>query len=240
MNYTCIFKREGFQELSLTMNLPDITLSTLPKIIFQTYFQKDKIPNEVYENIKQFAPEYEHKVYDDSDSIQFLKTYFHESVLHTFLHLEKGPHKADLLRYCLMYVYGGIYMDIKTELISPLRDIFTDSYTYSVKAYTNDHIYQGVIASPPRNPMYLHLIRHMIQTGNPSNYHAFCMELMNYIEKESGPIQSGKQGQFYLFEERCSRKGEECYDGLDKWGLCCFIWDKDKPIIKTRRTSYPW
>jgi hypothetical protein len=31
-----------------------------------------------------------------------------------------------------------------------------------------------------------------------------------------------------------------CYDGFDQYNLCCFVYDGDKPIIKTRRSSYPW
>lgn len=238
MNYQRLVRREKFSQL--VKDLPEIDIQYIPKCIFQTYPKKDKIPKEIFDNIKEYAPEYKHYIYDDSECEIFLKKYFHDSVLHTFLHLELGPHKADLARYCLLYVYGGIYLDIKTELIMPVHEIFKESCTYTVIAYTKDHIYQGVIASPPREKMYLHLIQHIVNTGNPSYYHAFCLELLHYIQRENGTISPGRTNSFYLLEERCSRSGEECYDGLDKWGLCCFIWDHDKPVIKTRRTSYPW
>ena len=54
---------------------------------------------------------------------------------------------------------GGIYLDIKTELIKPLNEIFNKNYTYSVLSIVRDTIYQGVIATPPGNPIFLKLIK---------------------------------------------------------------------------------
>lgn len=50
--YCCIFSNEFYQERPF---------------LFQTYADKTKIPSIVFENIKQFAPEYEHKVYDNTE-----------------------------------------------------------------------------------------------------------------------------------------------------------------------------
>lgn len=44
----------------------------------------------------------------------------------------------------------------------------------------------------------------------------------------------------YLFQERCSKNSKLCKDGLDKYGLCCWVYDKNKKIFKTRYSDYPW
>ena len=227
MNYLTIFskKQEHFSEMYL----------------FQTYHNKSKIPDSVYENIKKYAPEYTHKVYDDNDCIQFLKEHYDENVLRTFTTLNRGPHKADLIRYCLLYTYGGIYLDIKTELIRPLRDIFVkDDIVYSVLSYAKDHIYQGILSTPPKHPLFLELIKFIVHTGSPNDYHLFCKDMYERIKKQVGDIDLGWNKSYYFFEERCSSDASQCYDGLDQHGLCCYVWDKNAPIIKTRRSSYPW
>ena len=44
----------------------------------------------------------------------------------------------------------------------------------------------------------------------------------------------------YLFKECISHSAKDCYDGLDKFGCCSYIYDKNEPIIKTRYADYPW
>ena len=229
MNYTLIFKKEHFSEI---------------QTVFQTYSDKSNIPSDVYENIRKYAPEYTHKIYNDQECLDFLTSTFDDSVVKTFHALKRGAHKADLVRYCLLYTYGGVYLDIKTELVRPLREIFIDKDTfYSVLSCTKDHIYQGIISAPPRHPLFSALIQFMVATGEPSDYHAFCKDMFQRIKAETGSIQSGVNGRkqdYYLFQEKCSSDASQCHDGLDQYGLCCHVWDGDKLIIKTRRSSYPW
>ena len=32
----------------------------------------------------------------------------------------------------------------------------------------------------------------------------------------------------------------DCEDGLDKYNKCCYIYDNNEKIIKTRYSDYPW
>ena len=93
--------------------------SKIPLVIYQTYNWKDRIPAKVDANMLKFAPQYQRSIYNDSECAEFIKTHFHSSVLQTYLHL-KGAHRADLFRYAILYINGGVYMDIKTELLTPL------------------------------------------------------------------------------------------------------------------------
>ena len=93
--------------------------SKIPLVIYQTYNWKDRIPAKVEANMLKFAPQYKRSIYNDSECAEFIKTHFHSSVLQTYVHL-KGAHRADLFRYAILYINGGVYMDIKTELLTPL------------------------------------------------------------------------------------------------------------------------
>jgi hypothetical protein len=212
--------------------------------LFQTFYNKSKIPNDVYENIKKYAPEYEHIILDDNDLNIFFQTYYTDIVLDAFNRLN-GAHKADLARYCLLYIYGGVYMDIKTELIKPLSEIFRDNDKfYTVIADSPIIMYQGIIKSPPKNPLFLSLID-FIATKNIETYHDLCRDMLIQIQRDTGiksGYRKGKSGnKYYLFKEKCSSKDNSlCYDGFDRYGYCCFIWEQDKTVIKCRRSSYPW
>ena len=44
----------------------------------------------------------------------------------------------------------------------------------------------------------------------------------------------------YLFQEKCTRNAQDCKDGLDKYRRCCYVYDNDNKIIKTKYSDYPW
>ena len=45
-----------------------------------------------------------------------------------FKDLKIGAHKADFFRYCILYIYGGIYIDIKifpqNNILPPFFNLF--------------------------------------------------------------------------------------------------------------------
>jgi hypothetical protein len=213
--------------------------------LFQTYHNKSKIPQEIYTNIEKYAPEYTHVVMDDDDLEKFIVYYFKDNVIETFRSLKTGAHKADLARYCLLYIFGGLYMDIKVELIKPLSQIFNkgDDVFYSVISNQSDHIHQAIIKTPSRNTLFLSLIDYIVITKNPYNYIDFCRDLYIQLKKDitiKEGMEIGVSGKkYYFLKEKCTSTDESlCYDGFDRYGLCCFIWDGDKPVIKSRRASF--
>ena len=220
----------------------------IPKLIIQTYYNKDKIPKKVYNNIKEFANNYNHIIYDDNDCIHFLEEYYINIVVNKFKTLPKGAFKADLFRYCYLYINGGIYLDIKTELIKPLDSIFNNNYIYTVIAKNNTTIYQGVIATPPKKNIFLNLINNIINTPNLiclKNYLIFTKQFYNEIKKGKNIPKEGlnlcNNYNIYLFKEKCTNNPCDCYDKLDRYNLCCYIYDKfNNKIIKSRYYDFPF
>ena len=221
------------------------THTIIPKKIYQTYKTKSLVPQKVFENIKKFAPEYEYEFFNDEDCINFIKSNFPPEVLDAYNNLINTAHKADLFRYCLIYINGGIYLDIKTVLLKPLKDIFKDNYVYSALSILKETVYQGIIASPPKNKFFLDLIDYIVNTKEITSYQVFTNNFYTQIQKNinSGSINpglsNGKQN-FYLFKEKCSIDPNECPDGLDRYGRCCFIYDNDEKIFQVRYADFPW
>ena len=247
------------------------------KNLFMCYNDKSKIPQKVYDNAKKYTPDYELLIYDDNEIIQFFKDHYSDSerYINLFNKLQ-GAHKADLWRYCVLYHYGGVYLDVKTELIKPLNEIFVDdNKLYTVYDFRNNiTLFQSIISSPPKNPIFLDLIDHILNISDNYEYHAFTRDFYNKINDYCGDVKLGLNKNLkndidiYLFYELCSpntenidievldtdisnfgkltNKSNEIYkinkeklvrykcDALDKYGTCCYVYDKGNPIIKSR------
>ena len=69
--------------------------------------------NERVETLKKQNPQFKYHLFDDNDCREFIKNHFREDVLYAYDHLIPGAYKADLWRYCVLFIKGGIYLDIK-------------------------------------------------------------------------------------------------------------------------------
>jgi mannosyltransferase OCH1-like enzyme len=197
------------------------------------------------ENIHRFAPEYEHMLYDDKDIAEFLTKYFVPDVLHAFHTLKLGAHKADLFRYCVMYIKGGVYLDIKTELIKPIHDLFEEGSINTVISRVSTEIYQGVIAAPPGQSIFLSLIEAITRRCHDPPYNLFIIDFMRYVTWDVGVdpkegLNTGSRFKYHLLKETCSDNPSDCEDGLDRYNKCCNIYSSSKKEIKTRYADYPW
>ena len=233
-----------------TNNINNINITNqIPKIIIQTVGNKNTIHKKIYNNIKNYGNGYMHLIFNDNDCIQFFvkfKNYLPDNIITIFNKL-KGAHKADLFRYVFLYIYGGIYLDIKTELIEDLDKTFNKNLLYSVLSIIPNTIYQGIIVSPAKNPIFKDLINFICNNHELSfkEYSIFTKDFYDKIKYYSGKdiilnefIKNKKNNiDIYLFREKCNNP-KLCYDGLDRYNLCCFVWDKNKQVIKTRYADY--
>ncbi len=246
------YKRE---ELLIKENVKS---NEIPKILFQTYYNKLKIPNYIFEDINKYASNYKYILLDDEDAVIFLKEYYNPIVLNAFNSLKIGAHKADLLRYCLLYVYGGVYLDIKTLLQKPLDDIFSTNDFYTCLSHNKTGIHNAIIASKPNNDIFLKLISQIINYNKfiinnvQIVYHDFCKYLyktiLEDIQKNNSNItlinyglNEGKENNYIIFNETCNDVKYECTK-KDKYGLCCVILDETtgSVLFKSRDPNFPW
>ena len=88
----------------------------VPLTIFQHWHSKEEMPEQFKKNVqalKDQNPEFEHFLYDHEDCRTFLKSYFQPEVLETFEQLVPLAFQSDFWRYCVLYQFGGIYLDVK-------------------------------------------------------------------------------------------------------------------------------
>lgn len=223
----------------------------IPKNIFQIYHDKKIIKNTIINNLKELNPEYQYYLYDFTDGANFIKQHFNDDLADKIIlyinNLERYAHKSDLLRYCLLYIYGGVYIDVdlkqKLDLnriieLSDNADMITsyglggDITKMSSQEIKNNNeklhpiISNGMLFSIPKNKIIYDQIMHIIYGPYKLRHSKFIHYFYDYLFKSNdNNIEPFKKINIeniniYLFREIT----------FDINGKCCFI-DKGNNII---------
>lgn len=105
-------------------------------------------------------PGYGHSLVLDSECEDVIREHFEPQVLEAYRSLQAGAFKADLWRYCMLYVHGGVYIDCKMIAKQPL-DKFVLPETDLVLVFSPmqcirymgfSPLYSAIIAAVPGHP----------------------------------------------------------------------------------------
>jgi len=83
------------------------------KFIFQTW-KNNIIPDKWKDaqlSVIKNNPDYEYKLFTDDDNRRIVKKYFPDFLLY-YDNFEYDIQRADAIRYMILYLYGGIYLDL--------------------------------------------------------------------------------------------------------------------------------
>ena len=129
------------------------------------------------ELLKKQNPEFKHYLYDDKMCREFIAEHFDKDVLWSFDKLKPGAYKSDLWRYCILYIHGGIYLDIKFYCANNFKLIeLTDKEYYVLDIPWNNTpgIYQAFLSCLPKNKILYKCIQEIVDNciNNRYNYSA--------------------------------------------------------------------
>jgi mannosyltransferase OCH1-like enzyme len=152
-----------------------MSLNNIPLNIFQTWYTKDLSPQmkQKIEILKNENPEFTHYIFDDNDCEIFIKENFSSDVLYAYNKLIPGAYKADLWRYCILYVHGGIYLDIKYECIDGFKFIELINKEYFVQDIFKHCIYNGLMINYAKNEILLNCINEIVENCK-NNFYGNC------------------------------------------------------------------
>ena len=106
----------------------------LPKTIHLTCKNKHDIPNPVWRNClkmyyEMYSPEYEIRVHDNLDIYAIVETHFPQ-YLEKIKKITVGAVLADVFRYLILYLEGGIYSDLDCEPLKHVGALLDSDYRY--------------------------------------------------------------------------------------------------------------
>ena len=150
----------------------------IPTNIYQTWHTKLLPPlmaNSV-QLIKSLNPRFKHYLYDDNDCREFIKNHFKPDVLNAYDSLIPGAYKADLWRYCILFINGGIYLDIKYTPLNGFRFINLTESEHLVADINNVGIYNALMVCLPGNEILYKAIRQIVENVNNKYYGNHCLD----------------------------------------------------------------
>ena len=207
----------------------------IPKVVYMTYHDIEGIPPMVLENIKKYCKGYTIEIHGDQSCEDFLYEYFGPNAMQLFREIKLGAHKADFWRYCILYAKGGYYFDIKTDFKKHISDIFNKQDKkswFTVISKREEEIYNGIIATPPKNPILWSALQVFYVTPQPPNYHYYLARLYSFIQNTcQEPLHPGVNSQ---------NNGWSCTLFKEYYGLDCVIKNGTDTIFNVRYKDFPW
>lgn len=148
---------------------PALTASTVvPKRIWQTWHTKELPPKMAATAQKMIHahPDFHYVFMDDNECALFIDSNFAGNVSHAFQDLIPGAFKADLWRLCVLYKYGGVYLDIKFAPVHAqvLQSLLGGNHFVRDKIRGNvTGIYNGFMVCVPGDPRLLQCIHQIVE-----------------------------------------------------------------------------
>jgi Glycosyltransferase sugar-binding region containing DXD motif len=231
----------------------------IPRVIMQTHYDLGSVPSKVAQQFEKLAAGFERKLYEDAAAADFIRKHYTEDMARVFESFTTGAFKADFFRYCYLYIEGGIYLDIKTELVLPLQLIYdklrangtsmatclTDFTPIAPHSWTWPCTYQGIIFARPKHPIFLECLAYMKSYAwrGKWDYLAFCRNFTTRLH-DRGMAFPGvyPDAGWTLWAEKVSFSTGPCGGVRPKTCVCSVIREADtgETLFVTRFADFPW
>jgi mannosyltransferase OCH1-like enzyme len=144
----------------------NLSFNNIPATVYQLYNNSTNVTNDVINTLNSNVSnndEFEYYLLNSNDGRLFIKQHYETNLLSTYDSLSVID-KNNLLKYCILYKNGGVYMDFNLELKEKLIDIITPLLPSLLKnnnvifTKNNNLISNKFIISQPGLPIFRELI----------------------------------------------------------------------------------
>lgn len=157
-----------------------------PRNIFQTW-KTDTVPDnwkEGQQSVIKMNPGWKYTLLTDADNDRIVKENFPD-FYQTFISLKYPIQRADAIRYCVLYLYGGIYLDLDFICNKSFDDLYLNKEVGLTRSIT-DHKYTNCfMISQPRSQFWLYCIEYMNSNKQLPFYKRLTMHY--YVFNTCGP-----------------------------------------------------
>jgi mannosyltransferase OCH1-like enzyme len=178
-------------ETKKELDLIDLSFNGIPAKIHQ-FIKSNTISKKMYkiiDNNINSNPKFEFNYYTNTDCRKFIKEHFVDQVLYTYDLLDDGPYKSNLCKYCILYTYGGVYLDPKYSIYTKLEEYLQQKPLIFVKE--NMMISTDLMIAPPgldifriSIEMIINIVNNNKVTNNKKSQSLNCKTLLYSLIKD--------------------------------------------------------
>ena len=168
--------------------------SIIPLHLYTCWHTKDLPPlmKANYDNLVSTNPRITFHLYDEPECREFIKNNFEPDVLLAYDSLIPCSYKSDLWRFCVLYINGGIYMDIKYRCVNGFKFFDLTEKEHFVRDRPEGCIYTALIVTLPKNQILFNCIRQIVQNVKNKYYGSGALD----------PTGPGLLGKFFTKKQR--------------------------------------
>jgi len=146
-------------------------LIKIPRNIFQTWEISELTPemNLLTSSWKINNPNYAYFLFNNDERKAFIKKNFDENIYNAYCKIIPGAFKADLWRYCILYIYGGVIVDLDSLSLNSIDEFLDDNIEFMTAVDLNNcpiigkyNLTNGIIASIPKHSILLECINKIV------------------------------------------------------------------------------
>lgn len=206
----------------------------ISKRIFQTFEHGDFNPEfqKLVDDWRLENPDYDYQFFDANDREIFMRHFFEGEVYNAYMRLLPGAFQSDLWRYCILYTYGGFYVDIDSICLGSL-DMFMNEdteFVAGVDLNLGDLEYHNVanafIGSTQGHPILKSCIDHIVEIIKKEELPAenimnFCgpgclgININRYLGRKDKASMVGYAGKYGKVDLITFEHPSEFFRGLD-------------------------
>jgi len=166
----------------------------IPPHVYTCWHTKDLPPKmkENYEHMLYTNQEMTFHLYDEDECRRSIEENFDKKVLRAYDALIPCSYKSDLWRFCILFLYGGVYIDIKYRCVAPFRLIELTEKEHFVRDIPDTCIYTALIVTKPKNDIMRRCIDHIVWNVETDYYGRHALD----------PTGPGLLGRFFTVKER--------------------------------------
>jgi mannosyltransferase OCH1-like enzyme len=166
--------------------------SSFPRRLLQTWKSTTDLPPRFHywrASWLRYHPTWHHDFWDDAANRAFVAKHF-AWFLPTYDSYEKEICRADAVRYCYLYQFGGVYADMDFEALQSLEplltqydgraDILLGSLRSGLSLWASHAVPNALMISTPRQYFWLAVLKEMAQRRRQANTHT--------VEELTGPV----------------------------------------------------
>ena len=155
----------NYNKLNTSFELKENYNSIIPLNLYTCWHTKELPPlmRKNYNLLVENNPEFTHYLYDENDCREFIKNNFPIDVYNSYNKLIPCAYKADLWRYCVLYINGGIYIDIKYNSTNGFKFIALTEKEHFVRDIQEKSVYNALIVTLPKNEILLKCINQIVE-----------------------------------------------------------------------------